>query len=73
MYTEEYCPYCEQEVLVPIDRQAPCPECGSVTNPCSVCARVVNNKPCDWKPETGCTPFPAGKTADPVLALRGKL
>jgi hypothetical protein len=31
-YTEEYCPYCTNEVLIPLDSEE-CPECGACKRP----------------------------------------
>lgn len=35
---EEWCPYCEAEVLIPATmKQHPCPECGEMLKPCALC------------------------------------
>lgn len=36
-FTEEYCPYCTNEVLIPSDGAGECPECGNRILPCSRC------------------------------------
>ena len=35
--TEEWCPYCNEEVDIPVNRASKCPECGEVIYPCSAC------------------------------------
>ena len=36
-YTIEYCPYCEQEVVIHSHGITACPICGKPLAPCSVC------------------------------------
>lgn len=36
-YTVEWCPYCEQEVVIYAHTITECPECGEKLFPCSVC------------------------------------
>lgn len=53
-YTIEFCPWCENEVVIHSKGITACPECGKPLAPCSVCDGCVD--PCLY----GCT----GGTSD---------
>ena len=55
-YTFEYCPFCENEVVIHATGITACPECGKPLAPCSVCERCSN--PCPY----GCTGGEADET-----------
>lgn len=44
-YTVEWCPYCEQEVVIYAHVITECPECGEKLFPCSVCTQECCNCP----------------------------
>ena len=41
--TWEYCSDCENEVMIPSDRESRCPVCGASIVPCSVCDKMNNS------------------------------
>lgn len=52
-YTVEYCPWCEEEVVIHAEGITACPTCGKPLAPCSVCWDTYGGccKPCPY----GCT------------------
>lgn len=52
-YTVEFCPWCEEEVVIHAEGITACPTCGKPLAPCSVCwdANGGCHKPCPY----GCT------------------
>jgi len=55
--TIEWCPHCDTEVEIPVDKPSACPSCGMNILPCSACQRDLPMG-CDWGEETSCTVFP---------------
>ena len=48
--TVEWCPYCNNEVVIPTFGVSTCPECGKPILPCSMCDMdKVNCVKCIWK------------------------
>ena len=52
-YTMEYCPYCDDEVVIHAHGVTACPKCGKPLAPCNVCRdeRGDCHDPCPY----GCT------------------
>ena len=46
--TVELCPHCGSEVLIPIYKASPCPECGEFILPCSACDRSKDCSECPY-------------------------
>ena len=57
-YTIEYCPFCDQEVVIRSHGITACPSCGKPLAPCSVCSLAFTGCYADCNPdentETGC-------------------
>lgn len=49
-FTVEYCPWCDEEVVIHAEGITACPSCGKPLAPCSVCrdTRDGCRKPCPY-------------------------
>lgn len=48
--TTEWCPYCENEVVIPVCGESLCPVCGKPIVPCSMCdSDIVDCSRCVWR------------------------
>ena len=58
--TFEWCPHCQDEVEIPVDKLTPCPTCGIKIRPCSACPTDTGDADtlCTWTRVKGCDPFP---------------
>lgn len=63
-YTIEYCPWCENEVVIHSKGITACPECGKPLAPCSVCEECIS--PCPYGCSGGASDEHKAVTTPPI-------